>query len=694
MDIDTKLDILTVFVNYRTYLLNIEKEVARAKVVKDQLDAFTYVTVLMETPVSKLSKFTDAIWDFNKDFPGAAKNIQGAKLRIDFSKHTEIPLFIITELKVVFNLVFLNPLIFKGLYKKSKSKSKIKANTIIQQFEYGLAFINEIFRQVNAELGSEFVQDRIQTFPDILPEYYHKAAQNYKRVKGPDLDRFFHFIHQHASEKYVFGKKVPYVELGNLKWKKLADQNKGNKKNQVLPDIVFELLSKNSTFIVIDFLKAINEEVQDKGSINRLEVSEKNWAAEVGLNSKTLAAYVAYRLIMKGYSKSYIENQVVLPEWMLNKHSQLLSISKILELMKDKGYEINNLRQYINLVSYCCNYLVGQYTAMRPSELAGIVVKDSACLVEEEVWLIKSGNKKTKAVENARLFDDKWVAIPIVRDSIKAASHIVKLKASDYLFSNVDTVQCGQNSESMSSKGIQYQMNHLIERFFGKDIKNKIAFNPYMMRHTLTYQLFKAEVGLPLISFQLKHFVNSVSKFTSTGATSQVTLGYGNIGEMLSNGGNRKNGQKSLRHLAELDAVKAVNNPNGVFYGGKAIEHKKRLKKLFDGYMAAGYSEDEIYEAMVTQGIAIVHMGLGMCYGGREEDFDVSLPCIGSLRCNPARCKHAVVTKEHASKWREVYILNKANLNKPEYEYNRTYIEAAMNEAEMVLNNLGESVQL
>lgn len=44
----------------------------------------------MAMPVSKLSKFGDAIWDFNADDPHAARNVKGAKLKIDFSRYTNL----------------------------------------------------------------------------------------------------------------------------------------------------------------------------------------------------------------------------------------------------------------------------------------------------------------------------------------------------------------------------------------------------------------------------------------------------------------------------------------------------------------------------------------------------------------------------------------------------------------------------
>lgn len=700
MDNEAKLNVLTAFVDHRTYIFNILNSSEKAYIEESSRkteDSPAYIASLMAIPVSKVSKFSDSIWDFNADYPNAARNVQGSKLRLNFSKYEEIPKFVLTELKTIFYLVYLSPTSFKLNEKGGRSAGKItrKANTLTHIFEYGLAFIDEVFKHANNELGREFVQSEITTLSDILPNHYQKAAENYGRVKGPQLDKFFAYVRNPSSQKYVFANPIPYVELNSLKWKKLATKA-SRKKDQVLPDIVFESLSKTASLVIVDFLNAIDEEVKDAGSMNRLSASNHSWATQARLNHESFTAYTALRLRNKGYSSTYVKGQINPYDWMLNTWSEVFSNSQLRTALHERGYESDHLRLYINLVIYSCVYIVGQYTGMRPSELAEVRIQECECLAEEDgCWLIKSAVKKHVGEESTGLFDDKWVAIPIVRDAIMAASHIGKLKASPYLLSNVDTVAPEENAISMTSEGIKHQMDLFIKRVLGENAIKDIAFNPYMMRHTLTYQLFRAEVGLPLISFQLKHFVDSVSKYTSIESTSSVTLGYGDIGEMLSKDGVRsKKNDKSLRRAAELDAIKTAQNPNGVYYGGKAVEHKARLTKMFDGYMAAGYTEDEVYEAMVDQGMAIVHMGQGLCFGGKEEEFDTSLPCIGSLRCNPARCKHAIVTKQHAPKWREVYLLNKANLNKPEYEHNRAQIESAMNEAKMVLEDLGEEVEL
>ena len=702
MNTEIRLNLLTEFSNHRFYIIDALDPIVDNGPIEnthkedESKNSREYIESLLKHPVSKMSKFSDPIWDFNRDYPDAARNVQGAKLRIDFSKYKYLSQFVLAELKVILELAILNNSIFNPI--KGKSKRSIKANSLITVFKNGLSFINEIFKHAIDELGYDFVQEKLKTFSDITPDLYYKAAKNYSGVKGQHLDTFFNYLRSPASVAYVFKKPILHVELNSLDWRKTYHPNK-NKVKQVLPDNVFEAMSKLTSYVVIDFLMAIGyeKEIADVSSLERFKVSNHpSWSAKEQISRKILNEYIAMRLRTKGYSSDFVKDLIEPSYWMKIDSPDIRSGSYLRSALKDRGYKMNNLREYFNLVSYSSMYIIAQYTGMRPSELAEVRVDNCKCLVKEnDIWLIESVVKKHKDEIHTGLFDDKWVAIPIVRDSILAASYISKIKASPYLASSVDTVSPNKPPSSMTSTGIRWQINNLIDRLLlDEHTSEVVSFNPYMLRHTLAYQLYRAEVGLPLISFQLKHFVDSVATYTSQGATSAVTFAYGDIGDMLSKGGDRKGIDKSLRKSAELEAIKTAHNPNATYYGGKADEHKNKLIKVFKGYMAEGYTEAEVYEAMADQGVAVVYMGQGLCYGGRAEDYDTSLPCIGSLRCNPARCKQAVVTIKHAPKWREVYLLNKVNLNKPEYAHNREQILAAMNEAKMVLESLDEKVEI
>ena len=252
----------------------------------------------------------------------------------------------------------------------------------------------------------------------------------------------------------------------------------------------------------------------------------------------------------------------------------------------------------------------------------------------------------------------------------------------------MDTVKAGEPETNMASG--EEQMNNFLNVVYDEATVNKINFNQYMTRHTLAYQLYRADLGLPFISHQLKHVVDVVDKYTSTGGISDVTLSYGEIADHLAD--DSVKGKRTIRKQAEIEYIENTMNPDSTYLGGKGAEHTERLKKAFEGYMAAGYNKDDIYAAMAEQGMAVINVGTGFCYGGKAEDFDESIPCIGSLRCNPIRCSNAIVTKAHAAKWREVYVSNKALLGQEGYEEHETQILAAMNEAKGVLEHLGEDV--
>src|SRR5690606_9683060 len=121
-----------------------------------------------------------------------------------------------------------------------------------------------------------------------------------------------------ASLKYVFEKPISNVELNSLTWNRLAKTDK-KKKEQVLPDLVFEYLSKVASFIVVDFLNAIGdrEKISDTSSLERFNASDySSWASQEQVTHEILNGYIALRLRYKGYSSSYVAGLTEPYSWM------------------------------------------------------------------------------------------------------------------------------------------------------------------------------------------------------------------------------------------------------------------------------------------------------------------------------------------------------------------------------------------
>ena len=198
------------------------------------------------------------------------------------------------------------------------------------------------------------------------------------------------------------------------------------------------------------------------------------------------------------------------------------------------------------------------------------------------------------------------------------------------------------------------------------------------MRDTLAYQMFRIDLGLPFISYQLKHLVDLVDKETTLGTVSDVTLGYGNIGQILATNGR-------IRQQVEREKVESNYDPDSAYYGGKGREHRSRMQKLFQGYIEEGYTKNEVFSALAEQGVGLIDVGGALCYGDRSEEFDLTLPCVGSLRCNPVRCKNAVISKNHLPRWKEIYLSNKSSLDNGTAGDNRIAVIEAIREAEEVI---------
>lgn len=673
-----------------------------------QLQALAYYEALMDLPVARKDKgagtqslFKDMIWDFNPNYPDAARNVRGGKLRMDWSKYPDVSPVVLLEMKLAFYLYYLAPThIYGGVIRKKNHK---KANSIVANFQHGMKFLNEMSVRDQQEFGKDYVLHSGQGVKNFDLMSYQDAAKNHEFPYSADLRVFFCVLRSPYLAENLFGGYLPYVDLDALEWKYVSDvkEDQDNGKDsapvtsEVLPNSVFERSSYSASMLVVDFLATLGEPIVDIDTLRRRNARQFKRAESHGLSQRLMKMYTFMRLKQKGYSDEHMASVMGgMPDEFLtqrrSKDPDRTTISKPTLIKLSEGRLNDDLRIYLNQVNYSCCYLVAQYTGMRPSELSQIILDDA---LEEDgaYWLIKSHVVKHRD-SYGKLFDDTWVAIPIIRDAIAAAQICARYKQSPYLFSSVDTVAPGETSSPLESNGLRYQLNTFFEHVLPEDEYQSLVFTPYMLRHTLAYQLYRADVGLPFISHQLKHFGEIVGGYQNRGY-SAVTLVYGHIGDIIEMGG-RKKSTNQYRHMAEKEVVRLHYDPDGNYAGTNAAAHKTRNQALFKMYQDAGFSAEEVFEALVAKGIAIVNIGMGMCYGGRVEDFDESLPCIGGLRCNPNRCPNSVITKAHAPKWREIYTQNQMLLTDPLYQDRLDQIYEVINEAKGVLEYLGEKLEL
>ncbi|WP_020190334.1 site-specific integrase [Pseudomonas putida] len=666
--------------------------------IQPPMEALSFFNFLRVLKVSKTSFFLDLVWDWNADSVNVAKTMKGSKLSINFERHTWIPAEVLLELKVIIYCYSLAPGILTQLDKRSKAKKPSKKQTIVGVFDQGLLFIDKLYEVLSRKLGAEYVRSEMCSLKDVPAQYFETAACEHSYAYSSKLRVFFSIITAQFFQNTVFDGAVANIQPDQLKWKKKSSEvisqkerdAKGTKK-KIISNECFQRASSLGAYAIVDFLDAMGHSVADQASLERRNQQGYFASQANGLTPEAFAVYAYKRLDTAGYPKDFIRETLGADTPYVDEILSTCTTTALKRYAEKSGSNspASALWPYLNSVSNACMYMIGQYTAMRVSELADL--KADTCLKPDGArWLIQSNVHKHDE-ESVLLFDDCWVAIPIVQDAVRAIALINKIKNNPYVFSNVFTVPFGKQGEALSSSSYKDPILSFIKSAMPPGKAEGIHFYPNMLRHTLAYQLYRADVGLPFISHQLKHFSGIVGNFGLRKGFSQTTLAYGEIGDMLA-GTSHNDASGELRHAAELELVKNLYDPTKGFAGQHAKEHVAHLERRFEGYMAAGYTQDEVFEAITRQRIAVISTGQAFCYGNRAEDFDSSIPCIGGLRCNPQRCDNAVITEGNAPAWRTVYEQNSKILRNQEVKHLHEAAKAAMEEARGVLLKLGQAV--
>ena len=648
-------------------------------------DIEPYIANLSLLPVSKKSIFSDMLWDYDKDMPNRAASITQIDMQLNFDHYKYIPLGVITEVKCLFIFIKASPKEF------GRMKSEIKPQTLINTFKAGLRFLDFVFFEVEKRIGKDYVQVRYMKLSDITLLDFEEAAKKTKlklvstKEQSSTYKFFFDYLHSHKAKQDVGIECDVDYEAIKKAYEKDRKKNK-NTKEEKLPYLKtkeFDFALKKASFNVVSFLKAVGEKVNDPIIEKHYKVLATSYE-KFPYSKQDFQDYGAFRLCQQGYFIADIN--AIFPENQVAKFDSNVqaTLTMVCTNFRNKYEYSNPMRIAFNEVYYSALWVIGTLMGARPNVYSDLKIDD--CLNLEDNTIVAEEHKGRDNRWN--LFNDRWIAIPIMIDAIKVVELIGgKMFQNTYVFANVDTLKPDKVDTPMSALSCIIQNSFsALTGLSPKDINSKL--NGYTFRHSLAHQMFRADVGLPVISYQLKHIVSATDALVRKGKISQTTLGYGGIANQLTN---IKGKLVDLRHEAELEAVKSNFNPHGKYMGGKADEHLSKIKKFFNGCMEAGYSEEEIYEAMVKQGLAIINVGSGYCFGG-VEDFDETLPCIGSLRCNPNRCHNAIVTQANAPKWREIYLSNLNLVGVEGYEDRQDQIAEAIEESKRVLEYLGEEL--
>ncbi|OAE12639.1 hypothetical protein AZH11_10615 [Pseudomonas simiae] len=668
------------------------------------LNALSLTNAMMELPVSKKSQVKDSIWDFDDGTAILARDIQGAKSRIDFGAYDSLNTTILFEIK----MAILCTLEIPGALRIRRTPKSYKPHTVLDIFKSTIPFFDQMSERKRLEQGEDFFEKSHFSLSDFTEEDYEIEAKTFERSFRTVTLKGFQILRSNFMLENILAEPLAHVDLEGLGWQSNRLTNKKTRNKQKwLPNNVFEKCSRAASFAVVDFLKALQEDITDVDTLSRLDLAGYDEAKRVKLTRRSYDIYITIRMTSRGYT-----GEQIIPflyemdrDYWSSQRPGCFKDKEAVGKLTDTQFD-NNFYEYITHVNNSATYIIAQYTGMRPSELSGCTADE--CLAKDDFGhdLIVSTVLKGRDVYG-KLFEDKWVAIPAVLDAVKVLRTLNRFKQNPYLITNMNTIKPSmqEGANSVSGHGLSHQILTFLAKVLTHEELESLQVSPYTLRHSLANQMFRASVGLPFISYQLKHFGHLASRVEQR-PHKTVTIDYGGIGDALVSGGGR---DAPSRFDAEREFIVNACDPDGGYAGDNAAAHRNRLAAYFKGYLEAGYSKEEIFDRMAELNFAVINVGQGYCYGNATDEQDESLPCIGSLRCNPNRCKNAVVTSANAPKWREVYVQNTLALRKIESDPSVPYAELrasdeiaasiaqlklAISEAEGVLKSLGMEISI
>lgn len=598
--------------------------------------------------VSSVSLVGDPVWSFVGDVKERARSIDAARLRINWGER-KVSAKIIVELQAIFLYYMKVPSWFGGKKNLKAQTVTPKARAILRVLEKLLA-VNDIF-SLDISLA------------DITEADVESALNTYDGNRH-ELKTILNFVFS-AGAGQIIGQAMKFDAKTNLRIKGLlskprqedapAEAVKG-KEVRWLTDEQFAVASYSSLARVKDFLcrmglPLLNEDVYEYEPGNAISNHDLKYL---------FAEYVEYRAAYAGGRRnSYIEKKLI-----------------------RKGTSIGEIAEYLKEVNMASQCVIGLYTGGRFSELASLMI---GCRNIVDGYNVVTG-KVFKTKSAADLSDETWVAIDAVMDAVEALEALAPIKGSNYLFSQ-NNLMTGADMEngvdgkkSYSYSGFHVAMKKYFTKIDHNGTFNGWVFNSHQYKHSLTRQMIKAKLGMPYISYQLKHVYDQALNLPP-----EATMAYGNSAALLQS-------QMAGFFLSEFkkEKVEKIFSPDSVISGGGASDFAQRRQDYFEGMMGAGFTKPEIMDELGRLTDAVfANTALGYCTGRKSDPGgSKDIPCIGQLRCNPNQCKNAVITEEHIPGWVAVRDHNMEMLNDPRFFYGKEQFEMAVAEANGVIASL------
>lgn len=598
-------------------------------------------------------KYGDDIWDFT-DTSNIRKNaVNDSKLKFNWEGiMLRIGKKITEELKILTYFILFAPSIF------GKSNTN-KVNTVhyaILTLVYVIEKIQIDYQEKSGINSLNFIENigdiKINDLKAVVipPSNVNTIKLTLTYLSNPLL------------QKYLLNP-VKWNEYDIKKIKFITSSKNTNQENSAKPideKLYIEMIKKFTTDIV-SFKNAMKMSVYSSITSNiQNSLEKKTYSYDV---ASAFEDYVEIREIEKMNAvKSGKRNNTTGKQRESFKHNHEITL--------------NDFYHDLLKIQRACFFAILTFTGIRYSEL--ISLKASCIVKRKDVYVLKG--TITKHQDNLLpTNEDEWVAIPIVRDAIEILEAFQRFTFNSFLVSSLHSVYLNQKDIPYSLSGITEALNKYVNQ-----PENKITV--HRLRHSLAQQLIRGKLGLPYISYHLKHVNSAVVAYNRV---NNVTLGYGGISKEITH-------SVKYFHAAKKELINEIYHPNSSVAGGKnAIEFTKRKKEYFQGLMVNDEEIEDIIDDLKCQSLPFLDVGLGYCAGRKDIELkDGSKqppPCIGQLKCNPVDCGNAVIPKSKLPIWKKVYNDTINKLNDEEFSYMKLELKETLNRAEYVINHFRDN---